>query len=436
MTTRPDDEQRGIQAPLGAKDILPEEAGSWLFIEETARKIFTLYGYSEIRVPMFENTALFRRSIGETTDIVEKEMYTFGEGQDSVTFRPEMTAGIVRAYLENSMHRKKAFQKLFSIGPAFRRERPQKGRQRQFHQLDAEALGAVDPHLDAEMIMMAVEFFHAAGLKSVIVKLNSTGCPKCKGVYREQLKKAIHAQLSALCENCKARFERNVFRILDCKEEKCRSVVAGAPKFEEHLCPECKTHHNEVNRVLSAAGVKFETDANLVRGLDYYTKTVFEIVSLSPGLGTQNAVGGGGRYDGLISELGGPELGAVGFALGIERTLLALEADLGKAPAAKEQKTVYVASVSADEKDYAFQFLSALRTRGIPADMDFEGRSLKAQMKSANKTGVVAVCIAGPDEAASGRIKIKDMESGSEEILDRSAAVEKLTLRIPPPCSR
>jgi histidyl-tRNA synthetase len=410
-----------FRKPLGTKDILPDEIRKWTRVEKTARELFARYGYSEIRVPFFEHTRLFARSIGEDTDIVEKEMYTFGKGEDTVTFRPEITAGIVRAYIENSLHKKKAFQKLFSIGPAFRHERPQKGRSRQFHQLNVEALGSTDPYLDAEMIILASEYFNALGLKRHVVKLNSTGCGECKPIYRNELKDALKQNLDDLCENCKSRFERNVFRILDCKEEQCRRVTENMPVIEDHLCNSCRSHHAKVKDLLTEHRLAFETDKHLVRGLDYYTKTVFEFTY--PGLGAQDAIGGGGRYDRLIEELGGPSLGAIGFALGIERILLALEAEGVADNSTDTENTVFVATVSPEEKGYAFKVVKTLRKAGVAADMDFEGRSLKAQMKTANKINAAYTCVVGPDECEKETVKLKDMETGEEQTLSIEDAV-------------
>lgn len=409
--------------PQGTSDILPEEIKKWRFLEEQAREVFDRYGYDEIRLPLFEHTNLFARSIGEATDIVEKEMYTFGEGKNQVSFRPEITAGLVRAYLENNMHKQRAFRKLFSIGPAFRHERPQKGRSRQFHQLDVEALGTIDPHLDAEIIIMAHQFFKKVGVENHEIIVNSTGCPGCRPAYREVLKKALSPHLAKMCENCQNRYERNVFRILDCKKDACKKITAETPVITEHLCSSCGPHHDKVIELLGKYNVPFKSDARLVRGLDYYTKTVFEIISTSDGLGSQNAIGGGGRYDGLIHELGGPELGAIGFALGVERILLAMGEE-NAATADQEINMVYVVTRGDEEKDFAFEVIEGLRNAGIKAEMNYEGKSMKAQMKAANKSGARFTAVIGPSELENRSVNLKNMETGEEKKVELEILAE------------
>ncbi|MCC6737739.1 MAG: histidine--tRNA ligase, partial [Planctomycetia bacterium] len=324
-----------IQAPLGFEDHLPDRMPVWRRIEDTARKVAETYGYREMRTPIMESTDLFVRSVGEVTDIVEKEMFTFdpsarpdgprsGEAKgekDSLTLRPELTASFVRACVEHGLFKKKAFQKLFYIGPNFRKERPQKGRLRQFHQFGVEALGATDPLLDAETVLLALRFFEELGVPGVKTKVNSIGCPNCRPKYRDALKAKFAPLIGQFCENCRRRFDRNVFRILDCKVENDVKLTADAPRIQESLCADCLAHDQAFTAALQKSGADFRQDPRLVRGFDYYTRTVYEFTA--PGLGAQDAIGGGGRYDNLIEEMGGDKAGAVGFAIGLERVVIA-----------------------------------------------------------------------------------------------------------------
>ena len=311
-------------APRGTKDILPRDVEAWRYLERTMREICAQYGYLEIRTPVFEHTELFLRGIGETTDVVEKEMYTFTDrGERSLTLRPENTASAVRSYVENKMYADPAPTKLFYIGPMFRYDRPQAGRYRQFHQFGVEALGVEGPNIDAEIILLAVQILQTLGLKDLKLKVNSVGCPKCRPLHREKLQEYFRPHLGEMCKDCQSRFDRNPLRLLDCKNPHDQELAAGAPSLEECLCEECKTHFEGLKELLTAAGVDYVVDHNLVRGLDYYTKTAFEI-QYAP-LGAQSAVCGGGRYDGLIEEIGGPATPGIGFAMGMERVLLAIE---------------------------------------------------------------------------------------------------------------
>ena len=399
-----------VQAPLGTEDILPEQAALWQQVEATARAVFARYGYGEIRTPIFESTRLFVRSIGETTDIVEKEMYTLGEGDDSLTLRPEATAPVVRAYLEHNLHKTKAFQKLYYIGPMFRHERPQAGRKRQFHQIGVEAIGATNPLLDAEVIDVACRFYAELGLSGYRVRLNAIGTPESRSGYRDLIKGELSGQLAKLCPDCQRRIDRNVFRVLDCKREQCRAITRELPRILDHLPEAEREHFAAVCGALESAGVAFEEDAYLVRGFDYYTGTVFEITH--SGLGAQDALCGGGRYDNLIEDLGGPSLGAVGFAMGVERILMALEAS--EEAIAPEPLDLYIVTMGEDARGAVFGDLSALRRAGLAADTDYEGRSLKAQMRTANKLGARFVTVVGGDELASGTLTLKEMATGEQ----------------------
>ena len=402
-----------IQAPLGFEDHLPDRMPVWRRIEESARRVAELYGYREMRTPILESTDLFVRSVGEVTDIVEKEMFTFDKGdKDSLTLRPELTASFVRACVEHSLFKKKSFQKLFYVGPNFRKERPQKGRLRQFHQFGVEALGATDPLLDAETVLLALEFFSALGVPGVKTKVNTIGCPACRPAFRDTLKARFAPLIAQFCENCRRRFDRNVFRILDCKNPGCVALTADAPRVHDSLCPDCLAHDQAFTAALARAGAPFAPDPRLVRGFDYYTRTVYEFTA--PGLGAQDAIGGGGRYDNLIEEMGGDKAGAVGFAIGLERVVIALEA-AGKAAEEEWYPTkVFVTHIGPETRGPAFDLVRQLRTEGISADMDYEGRSLKAQMRSANRVKAPWVVIIGGDELAKGVVKLRDMGKSVE----------------------
>ncbi|MBN1257254.1 MAG: histidine--tRNA ligase, partial [Planctomycetes bacterium] len=343
----------------------------------------------------------------------EKEMYTFTPGSDTITLRPEGTAGVVRAYLQHNFHKNPSLTKFWYGGPMFRRERPQKGRQRQFHQVGVEAIGSTDPLLDAEVIKSAYDYYQALGIGGVTIKLNSIGCqaPDCRPAYREVLRKAIQPELSNLCKNCQSRFERNILRILDCKNPKCQEIRGQFPRSDAHLCRECKTHHAVVCEALTASGIEFIQDPYIVRGLDYYTRTVFEFSHSA--LGAQDAIGAGGRYDGLIAELGGPPTPAVGFAIGIERVLIVMEAL--DCCACQSPLQIFAVAVEETCRQAMMGLLSRLRSLGFSADMDFEGRSMKAQMKKANRLGAAVVLILGPDELSAGEVTVKDMREDGEQ---------------------
>ncbi|HHY92976.1 MAG TPA: histidine--tRNA ligase, partial [Firmicutes bacterium] len=380
-------------APRGTRDILPEEVAKWHYLEDIIRAHCRLFGYGEIRLPLFEHTELFQRGVGETTDIVEKEMYTFTDrGGRSLTLRPEATASSVRAYLEHNLSAGPQPVKFYYLGPMFRYDRPQAGRYRQFSQFGVEAIGSADPTLDAEVIILALDFYAKLGLKDLTVELNSIGCPVCRAEYRQALVAYLRDRAGELCESCVGRLERNPLRVLDCKEESCQAVTQGAPSLQDYLCNECQAHFHQVKECLESVGAKYVLNSSLVRGLDYYTKTVFEITWA--GLGAQTALCGGGRYDGLVEECGGPPTPGVGFAMGLERVLLALE-QAGIALPGKSAPEVFVAAVTAADNLAAFNLVTELRRAGINADKDYLQRSLRAQLKQANRLAANQVVLVG-----------------------------------------
>ena len=417
-----------INGPRGTKDILPDTVAQWTHVEKVIRELCARYGYHEIRTPIFEHTELFLRGIGETTDVVEKEMYTFTDrGERSLTLRPENTASVVRSYLQNKLYAADALVKLFYIGSMFRYDRPQAGRYREFHQFGVEALGEASPAVDAEIIVLAVEFLRTLGLQELKLHLNSVGCPKCRPVYREKLQEFFRPHLKELCTDCRSRFERNPLRLLDCKNEHCHALAEDAPRITDCLCDECRTHFAEVQSYLTAAGVPFELDANLVRGLDYYTKTAFE-VKYTP-LGAQSAVAGGGRYDGLVEEVGGPPTPGIGFAVGLERVLLALEKQ-GLLPEEREAVDVFVVALGEEARISAFKLLHELRAAKLSAAMDFAGRSMKAQMKQANKKNARFVAILGEDEVKEASALLKDMKTSEQKKLALKDFVPALCVEV------
>lgn len=395
-----------IVKPRGTADFLPEATAEWQWVEETVRRACHEYAYREIRTPVFEYTPLFQRGVGEATDIVQKEMYTFTDkGGRSITLRPEGTAPVARAYLENKLFAQPQPLKFYYISPMFRYDRPQAGRYRQFHQFGAEVLGAAEPGADAEVIALAMDCFGRLGLKGLALHINSVGCPACRRETPARLRAYLGAHRERLCVDCLGRLDRNPLRILDCKNEVCRTVAAGAPKPLDLVCPDCAAHFARVRRQLEVLGIEYVVDPRLVRGLDYYTRTAFEILTDTGG--AQNAVGGGGRYDGLMEVIGGPAVPAVGFAIGLERVLLTLKEQNVPLPAARDLEA-YVA-VAGDSEDHAVRLLAGLRRRGIIADRDYTGRSLKAQMKYAGKKGVPVVVIIGEEEGRRGAAIVRDM---------------------------
>ena len=415
-------------APRGTKDIMPADVAAWRYLEDTMRKVCAQYGYKEIRTPVFEHTELFLRGIGETTDVVEKEMYTFTDrGERSLTLRPENTASAVRAYIEHKLYAEPAPTKLFYIGPMFRYDRPQAGRYRQFHQFGIEALGIQGPNIDAEIILLAVQILQSLGLKDLKLKINSVGCPNCRPGHREKLQEFFKPSFDQLCKDCQSRYDRNPLRLLDCKNPKCQELGVGAPSLEECLCDECKAHFDGLKELLTAAGVDFEVDHNLVRGLDYYTKTAFEI-QYKP-LGAQSAVCGGGRYDGLIEEVGGPATPGIGFAMGMERVLLALESQ-NLLPAADDAMDVFIVCPKKENFTLAFKTAIELRRAGLKVDYDFQGRSMKAQMKAANRVQAKYVLIFGEDEVARGQVVLRNMANSEQNEIAISDILTKLQVEV------
>lgn len=399
--------------PRGTNDVGPGDIELWHKLEEKIRQVCAAYGYSELRTPMFEHTELFQRGIGEATDIVEKEMYTFVDrGERSLTLRPEGTAPAVRAYLENNLGAGALPVKLYYYGPMFRYERPQAGRYRQFTQFGLEVLGSSDPLLDVEAILLPLELYKACGLSGFQVEINSIGCPKCRPSYRQELVEYFEPHVDRLCSSCRSRLHRNPLRLLDCKVESCQEVLAGAPQIGRHLCPECSAHFAQVLAYLDALGVDYKLNHRLVRGFDYYTKTVFEVTSAE--LGAQNAIGAGGRYDGLVEELGGKPTPAVGFAVGVERLLLAIQGQ-DKFQAEPAAPHVYLVHFGGESKLRAAQVAYFLRGQGLWAELDYLERSIKAQMKAANRLGSRYVAIFGEEELGRNSIVLRNMRDGQEQ---------------------
>lgn len=411
-------------APRGTKDILPSQSPVWRYVENKIQDICARFGYEEIRTPIFEHTELFKRGIGEGTDVVDKEMYTFlDKGGKSITLRPENTAAAVRAYLQNKLYAESNLTKLFYIGSMFRHDRPQAGRMREFHQFGVEAIGENNPALDAEVIILAVKFLENLGLKDLNLSLNSVGCPVCRPNYQQKLKNFFSDKLDDLCDDCKKRYDTKPLRLLDCKVDGDKEFMKDAPKMEDSLCDDCKNHFESVKAHLDAVGIKYNIDSRLVRGLDYYTKTAFEIKY--PPLGAQSAVAGGGRYDGLVEEIGGNPTPAVGFAAGLERVLLALESQ-NLLPKQDTKTEVFVVTLGEDSKIPAFKLLQTLRENGIKAAMDYAGRSMKAQMKQANKCAAPYVVIIGEDEVTNNTVQLKNMNNSEQETVSIDKIVEHL----------
>lgn len=410
-----------INIPKGTKDVFPADSYKWQYVESMARDVARLFNLKEIRTPVFEHTELFQRGVGDTSDIVTKEMYTFKDkGDRSITLKPEGTAGVGRSFVENSMGNGVLPAKMYYITPAFRYERPQAGRLREFHQFGVEIFGSKSAQTDAEAILMADILLKRLGL-NVKLYINSIGCPTCRAAFNKALKDFFAPKLDELCYDCKSRFEKNPLRLLDCKEENCKKINANAPSILEYLCDECRAHFEAVRECLESAGVAYEIDPRIVRGLDYYTRTVFEFVSTS--IGAQGTVCGGGRYDGLIEELGGNPTPAVGFAAGIERLLIVMEQTGVKIPCA-DAPTVYIAGMDSDCRKKAFVLATELRRAGILAEIDHLERSVKAQFKYADKIGAKYVAVIGGNELSEGRTNIKCMATGESESVDFSQLVD------------
>ncbi|MBR6185242.1 MAG: histidine--tRNA ligase [Clostridia bacterium] len=413
------------QAPKGTRDMLPQDAYLWQWIEQKEREAAARAGYREIRTPVFEHTELFLRGVGDTTDIVQKEMYTFKDkGDRSITLKPEGTAGAVRSFIENHMFADTLPCKVYYLNaPIFRYENPQSGRLREHHQFGMECFGGREPTVEAELISTLFGFLTGLGLQNLRVHINSIGCPECRPRYHQKLKEYLGERIHDMCATCQERFQKNPLRILDCKEEKCKAIVKDAPLILDCLCDECKAHFSQLQALLSARGIPFAIDPHIVRGLDYYTKTVFEIIMQSGREGL--ALCGGGRYDGLVEQLGGPATHAAGFGIGAERILMELKNQnlLPEMPAATD---VYVANLGADMKIPAFTFTQALRDHSVKADCDLTGRSLKAQFKFADKIGAKYVALIGGEEYERGVVKLRNMATKEEKELPLASAADEI----------
>jgi len=414
-----------ITAIKGMNDILPGDVETWQFLEQTARDVFGYYGFSEIRTPVPEKTELFCRSIGETTDIVEKEMYTFHDkSENSLTLRPEGTAPAMRSFIQNRLYNLDPVTKLFYMGPMFRYERPQKGRYRQFHQLGVEVLGVEDAKIDAQVLAMLHQYFVRIGIEAVALQINSLGCPECRPAYRESLIAYLETRLDSLCPECQRRYVTNPLRVLDCKISGCQEATVDAPAVIDHLCSACDDHFNQVKKYLQSLDVPFTVNARMVRGLDYYVRTTFELVTDQ--LGSQNAVAAGGRYDGLVESLGGPALPGIGFAIGLERLVLMK----GEEKVAPVFPQLFIAAIGDEASDRAFIIMSQLQAAGIRAEMDYLGKSLKAQMRRANKLNAAFTLILGEDELESGQAQLKNMADSNQSTVVLDNLTEELKKKL------
>ena len=401
------------KAPKGTVDIVPGKSEKWQLMEDVFRSEAELNGFREVRTPVFEHTELFLRGVGDTTDVVEKQMYTFEDkGGRSITLRPEGTAGAVRAMLENGLYNEGYPVKLYYLTSCYRYEKPQAGRLRELHQFGVEMFGAAEPLADAQIIVLALSAFKRLGLEDVGLQINSIGCPTCRKEYHKALKEYFTERKDQLCDTCLSRLERNPMRILDCKSPECQEVAQGAPKITDYLCEDCKAHFAKVQEFLTALGIEFEIDPGLVRGLDYYTRTVFEFPSKSLGF----ALGGGGRYDGLVEEFGGKPTPGLGFGLGMDRILLALEAQKVEFPQPVKCEA-YLVCVGEEAQKKAFRLVDELHRCGVPADFDVCGRGVKAQMKYANKIGAKFTLVLGDDEIRQGKAAMKNMKTGETKTI-------------------
>lgn len=400
------------RAVKGTCDVLPSESYKWQFVERKMLETARLYGFNEIRIPVFEHTEVFLRSVGDTTDVVQKEMYTFDDkGGRSVTLRPEFTAGVIRSAVEKGLVNGALPVKAAYVGGCYRYEKPQAGRLREFHQFGVECIGAASPNADAEVIALANHVLGAVGIEKISLEINSIGCPECRKDYLAALKSYFEKHIDELCDTCKDRLSRNPMRILDCKSLVCSAIAAKAPVVTDYLCDDCRNHFEAVQKHLDAAGIKYTVNPHIVRGLDYYTRTVFEFVSGD--IGAQSTVCGGGRYDGLISQMGGPATASLGFAMGIERIMLLLEAQGTKLPK-PDYCDLYIAVMGENAGFKATEICELLRKDGFKVQTDICGRGLKAQMKFADKTGARFTMVLGDNECESGNAKIKNMQSGEE----------------------
>lgn len=411
-----------INAPKGTEDVLPNDSFKWQYIENKFSEICSKYGFKEIRTPMFENTDLFNRSIGETTDIVTKEMYTFNDQKGrSITLKPEGTSPVVRAFIQSGSQREMQPIKYFYDTPCFRYEKPQAGRLREFHQFGVETFGSNSMMADAEIIALAKEFLNAMGLKNIKLMINSVGCNKCRPAYREKLKEYLKSNYDSLCDNCKKRYEKNPMRVLDCKDENCKSISKNAPKMIDYLCDECRDAFSELKENLKLFKIDFNVDTGIVRGLDYYTKTAFEFITDE--IGAQGTICGGGRYDHLIEEIGGIDIPGVGFGLGKERLLLLMKSQ--NATIQYNKKTFFVAFTGDDTKENAINLIVKLRNNGMNAIFDTKERNLKGQMKYADRANADYTIIIGEDEIKSGFVTLRNMKDKNEKRLTIDDLIER-----------
>ena len=417
------------KAPRGTKDITPKDAYKWNYVENKFREICSLFGYEEMRTPIFEHTELFKRSVGDTTDIVQKEMYSFTDkGERDITLKPEGTAGVVRAFIENKLYADTQPTKLFYITPCFRYERPQAGRQRQFHQFGIEALGSDKPSLDAEVIALAVQFFNEVGLKDLAVSISSVGCPTCRAEYNVKLKEYLDAKSDVLCETCLDRKDKNPMRVIDCKNPNCKENLNDIPFMVDHICDDCKDHFEKLQSYLKEMDINFVVDRSIVRGLDYYKKTAFEIISND--IGSQSTVCGGGRYDGLVEQLGGPKgVSGIGFGLGVERLLLTMENNNIEIenPYATD---IFIVTIGDEAKTKSFKLLKDLRTNHISAENDHLDRSVKAQFKYSDKINAKFTIVIGDDELANDTATLKNMSTSEQTTIKLSEIVKELKSRL------
>lgn len=402
-----------INKPKGTQDILPQDSPLWRKIEDAAHRVCAAFGYQEMRTPVFEDTSLFQRGVGDSTDVVQKEMYTFEDkGGRSITLRPEGTASFVRSYIENSLYANPQPTKLYYLISCYRYEKPQSGRLREFHQFGVECFGGTTDATDVEVITLALRFFEELDVKDLVLNLNSIGCPVCKKEYNQKLVEYFKQYEDKLCDTCKERLYKNPMRIIDCKSPICSEIAADAPKMIDHLCADCQEHFDKTRAYLDALKVPYQVNPNIVRGLDYYTRTVFEITSSS--LGAQSTVCGGGRYNGLVEELGGKPTEGIGFAIGLERLILILK-NQGYSAVTEQTPALYVASIGEEADMFTQKLVFTLRCKGIHAESDLCGRSVKAQMKYANKLGAKFTMVLGEDEIKRGTADLKNMETGETQ---------------------
>lgn len=412
------------KAPKGTKDILPYDSYKWNYIENIIRNLCSNFGYRELRTPTFEHTELFLRGVGDTTDIVQKEMYTFKDkGDRSITLKPEGTAGAARSFIENNMYNDTLPQKMFYFTPVFRYENPQAGRLREHHQFGIEVFGASKATIDAEVISLALNVFKTLGVKGLQLNINSIGCPDCRPKYNKILTEYLMDNEDKLCDTCKERMHKNPLRALDCKQKSCQETVKNAPLIIDYLCDDCKEHFESLKKCLNSAGIEFKVNPFIVRGLDYYTKTVFEIVSNS--IGSQGTVCGGGRYDGLVEQCGGPSVPGIGFGMGIERLLIVMESQNIVIPK-PELYDAFICTMGSAAMDASFPLLLKLRENGVKAEIDHTGRSIKAQFKYANKINAKYVIVIGEDELKNNSVKLKNMQDGNEEFIKMEDILSKM----------